>query len=46
MEVLESMDGRIGGVPGGSDGEESACLVGDLGFIPRSERSPEERNGY
>jgi len=30
------------GFPGGSDGKESACNVGDLGLIPRLERSPEE----
>ena len=28
------------GVPGGSDGKESACNEGDLGLIPRSGRSP------
>ena len=28
------------GFPGGSDGEESACNVGDLGLIPGSGRSP------
>ena len=28
------------GVPGGSDGKESACNVGDLGSIPGSGRSP------
>ena len=32
--------------PGGSDGKESACNVGDLGSIPRLERSPGERKGY
>ena len=32
--------------PGGSDGKESACNVGDLGSIPRLERSPAEGNGY
>ena len=26
--------------PGGSDGKESACNVGDLGSIPESGRSP------
>ena len=26
--------------PGGSDGKESACNVGDLGWIPRLGRSP------
>ena len=28
------------GFPGGSDGEESACNVGDLGSIPGLGRSP------
>ena len=28
------------GFPGGSDGKESACYVGDLGSIPRLGRSP------
>ena len=28
------------GFPGGSDGKESACNVGDLGSIPESGRSP------
>ena len=26
--------------PGGSDGKESACIVGDLGWIPGLGRSP------
>ena len=34
------------GFPGGSDGNESACNVGDLGLIPGLRRSPEEGNGY
>ena len=34
------------GFPGGSDGKESACNARDPGFIPGSERSPGERNGY
>ena len=33
------------GFPGGSEGKESACNVGDLGSIPGSERSPGEGNG-
>ena len=33
------------GFPGGSDGEESACSVGDPGLIPRSGRSPGEGTG-
>ena len=31
--------------PGGSDGKESACSVGDLGFIPGSGRSLGVGNG-
>ena len=31
--------------PGGLDGKESACNVGDLGSIPRLGRSPGEGNG-
>ena len=31
--------------PGGSDGKESDCNVGDLSLIPGSGRSPEEENG-
>ena len=33
------------GFPGGSDGKESTCDVGDLGSIPGSGRSPGEGNG-
>ena len=33
------------GCPGGSDGKESACNVGDLGSIPGLGRSPGEGNG-
>ena len=32
--------------PGGSDGKESACNVGDPGSIPGLERFPGEGNGY
>ena len=31
--------------PGGSDGKESACNVGDWGSIPGLRRSPREGNG-
>ena len=31
--------------PGGSDGKESACNVGDPGWIPGSGRSSGEGNG-
>ena len=34
------------GFPGGSDGKESSCNVGDLGSIPGLERSPGEGKGY
>ena len=34
------------GFPGGSDGKESTCSVGDLGSIPAFGRSPGERNSY
>ena len=34
------------GFPGGADGKESACNVGDPGSILGSGRSPEEGNGY
>ena len=34
------------GAPGGSDGKESACSVGDLGSIPGLGRSPGEGIGY
>ena len=33
------------GFPGGSDGKESACNVGDPGSIPRLGRSPGEGSG-
>ena len=33
------------GFPGGSDGKESACIVGDLGSIPRLGRFPWRRAG-
>ena len=34
------------GFPGGSDGKESACDVGDLGSIPGLGKSPGEGNSY
>ena len=33
------------GFPGGSDGKESACNVGDPGLIPELGKSPREGNG-
>ena len=34
------------GFPGGSEGKESTCNVGDLGLIPGLRRSPGKGNGY
>ena len=34
------------GLPGGSDGKESACSAGNQGSIPALGRSPDEGNGY
>ena len=34
------------GLPGGSDGNESACNAGNLGSIPGLGRSPGEGTGY
>ena len=36
---------RTKGFPGGSDGKESVCNAGDLGWIPGLGRSPGEGNG-
>ena len=36
----------LGGFPGGSESQESACNAGHLCSIPWSGRSPEERKGY
>ena len=33
------------GFPGGTDGKESACSVGDQSLIPELGRSPGEGNG-
>ena len=33
------------GFPGGSEGKESTCNVGDPGYIPGSGRFPGEGNG-
>ena len=34
------------GFPGGSDGKQSACNVGDMGSVPGLGRSPGEGKGY
>ena len=47
-ETLKSNDSVLKGnkcFPGGSDGKESACSVGDLGLIPGWGRSSGEGNG-
>ena len=36
----------VGGFPGGSDGEESACKAGDLSSVPGLGTSPGEGNDY
>ena len=36
---------KLVGFPGGSDGKESACNVGDPGSLSRWRRSPGEGNG-
>ena len=36
----------IWGFPGGSDGKQSACNIGDPGSIPGLGRCPGEENGY
>ena len=46
MEVLLKIFIDAMGIPGGSDGKESVCNAGDLGFIPGSGRSTGEGNGY
>ena len=37
---------QLMGFPGGSDGKESTCNVGDPGLIPELGISPGEENGY
>ena len=36
----------VGVYPGGSDGKQSACNVGDQGLIPGLGRYPGEGKGY
>ena len=38
--ILGGLILNVMGFPGGSDGKEFACIVGDLGSIPGLERSP------
>ena len=46
LEKGAATHSSILGFPGGSDGKESNCNVGDLGLIPGLERSPREGKGY
>ena len=43
--IFSGVHGGAVGFPPGSDGKQSAYNAGDLGSIPRSGRSPGERNG-
>ena len=43
--VFKVLAFKARGLPGGSDGKESACTAGDLGPIPESGRSLGEGNG-
>ena len=45
INYLSHLEEEYWGFPGSSEGEESACNIGDLGSIPGSGRSPEEGNG-
>jgi len=44
--ILLEIIGLSWGFAGGSDGKESACNAGDLGFIPGLGRSPGKGKGY
>ena len=44
--MIDFMLGVFYSFPCGSAGKESACNVGDLGWIPGLGRSPGERKGY
>ena len=44
MQVEMEVWVRDQGFPGGSEGKESACSVGELGSVPALGRSPGERN--
>ena len=40
LSDLAAEAGHVTGLPGGSDGKEPACKVGDWGSIPGLGRSP------
>ena len=44
-EWIQKQDLNVWFIPGGSDGQESACNAGDLGSMPGLGRSPGEGNG-
>ena len=44
--MIKSVECFVWGFPGCSNCKESSCSAGDLGSIPGSGRSPEERKGY
>ena len=46
LNLLCSQNAFILDLPGGSNGEESACSAGDPGSIPGLGRSPGEGDGY
>ena len=46
IEPKSLMPPALAGGPGGSDGEESTCSVGDLDSTPGLGRSPGEGNSY
>ena len=46
LRIRDPLAARTLGFSGGSDGKESACNAGDLGWIPGSGRSPEKGKGY
>ena len=46
IHILPLFYAKDWGLPGGSDGTESACNAGDLGSIPGLGRSTGEGNGY
>ena len=46
LDIYPKKTKTLTGFPGASAGEESACGVGDLGWIPGLGRFPREGKGY
>ena len=46
MQNEHTLYAKVLGFPGGSDGKESACKVGDSGSVPGSETASGEGNEY